>query len=331
MHAAPVPRIGGLSIALCVTVTAWWVTTLRIDASLVAAVTAASVLALISLIDDRFGLPALLRLAAHAAAAVAVVSLITDNDTPAAIGAYSYAWGAIWCMVLATVGVVWMTNLYNFMDGANGMAGFMGLIGFGALALAATMPLDAARAHEFSNIALLCASTSGACGGFLVFNFPAGRVFMGDVGAVFLGFLAGSVGLLGAAQLVWPWWLPLLVFSPFVVDATVTLLRRAWCREKVWLAHREHTYQRLIVVCGWSHQRTAIVYATLMALTAAHGLVWLFYKSSEKNAADSAPPLSIALTWMLIYAALLAVAERQIRQQELTKTNMSAKEDQGAR
>ena len=87
--------------------------------------------------------------------------------------------------------------------------------------------------------------------GFLVFNFPPARVFLGDAGSVPLGFLAGALGAQGALSGAWPMWFPVLVFSPFIVDATVTIARRVARGERIWIAHRDHYYQRL-VLSGWT-------------------------------------------------------------------------------
>src|SRR5207248_1198403 len=93
-----------------------------------------------------------------------------------------------------------------------------------------------------------------ASGGFLVHNMPPARIFMGDVGSAPLGFLAGGLALKGIHDDVFDFWVPVLVFSPFIADATTTLLRRLMRGEKVWQAHREHYYQRL-VLSGWTHRK----------------------------------------------------------------------------
>jgi UDP-N-acetylmuramyl pentapeptide phosphotransferase/UDP-N-acetylglucosamine-1-phosphate transferase len=160
----------------------------------------------------------------------------------------------------------------------------MALIGFGVYALAAALAGEPAFAQ-----ANLCVAAAAA--GFLVFNFPPARVFMGDAGSIPLGFLAAALGLQGWSDGLWPLWFPLVVFGPFVVDASVTLVRRALRRERVWQAHRSHYYQRIILL-GWSHRRTA---AAEYALMAASGAVALL-------AARLAPGLQAALL-----AALLAV------------------------
>ena len=110
---------------------------------------------------------------------------------------------------------------------------------------------------------------AAASGAFLVRNFPPARIFMGDVGSVPLGFLAGALGLIGWNDGVWPLWFPLLVFAPFVCDATLTLLRRLTRGERVWQAHREHYYQRLVRM-GFGHRGAALIeYAAMLACAAA--------------------------------------------------------------
>jgi len=161
--------------------------------------------------------------------------------------------------------IAWYANLYNFMDGSDGLAGGMAVIGFGAYAVAAHL----SGAESF---AALCASIAAASAAFLVFNFHPARLFMGDVGSVPLGFLAGALGIVGWSRGYWPMWFPLLVFAPFVCDATLTLLRRALRRERVWQAHKEHYYQRLVRM-GVGHRGTALIEYAVMAGCAATALL----------------------------------------------------------
>ncbi|HYN54929.1 MAG TPA: hypothetical protein VES38_09510, partial [Methylotenera sp.] len=109
---------------------------------------------------------------------------------------------------------------------------------------------------------------------FLLFNFHPAKIFMGDSGSIPLGFLAGSIGVYGYFQSLWPVWFPVLVFSPFIIDATVTLIKRLLAGEKVWQAHRSHYYQRLVQM-GWGHRTTAIAEYVLMLILAITGVVML--------------------------------------------------------
>jgi UDP-N-acetylmuramyl pentapeptide phosphotransferase/UDP-N-acetylglucosamine-1-phosphate transferase len=162
-----------------------------------------------------------------------------------------------------------MTNLYNFMDGSDGLAGGMAVVGFGALALAAWL-------GGAPDLAAFCAAIAAAALAFLRFNFPPAQVFMGDAGSIPLGFVAATVGILGAMQQVWPWLFPLLVFSPFVVDASVTLARRGLRGEKIWRAHRSHYYQR-VVTLGATHRQLALAAYALMLVAATQAFVLLLF------------------------------------------------------
>lgn len=254
LHSTPIPRSGGLGVLAAllagVVVDGTW----ALGAALVA-------VAAVSWLDDRHNLPAAWRFAVHFLAAGVL----------AAFGLLPAAWGTGMLLPMV-IGIVWLTNLYNFMDGADGLAGGMALFGFGALGVAA-----------WQSGAVLALAAAGGAAGFLIFNFHPARIFLGDVGSIPLGFLAGALGLIGVREGVWPLAFPLLVFSPFIVDATLTLARRALRGEKVWQAHREHYYQRL-VQSGWSHRRVALAYYLVMLLAAASALmlrtqpakIWLY-------------------------------------------------------
>jgi Fuc2NAc and GlcNAc transferase len=155
--------------------------------------------------------------------------------------------------VLILVGT---TNIYNFMDGANGMAGLMGVVVFGTLAVLA---LTFAKDVEIGRVALILAA---ACCGFLPLNLRRkARVFMGDVCSTFLGFTAALLALrLWMEQPVWGL-CALGSMTVFYVDAGLTLVARLRRHERLFEAHRAHAYQRLINELGWSHPAVAVTYA----------------------------------------------------------------------
>jgi UDP-N-acetylmuramyl pentapeptide phosphotransferase/UDP-N-acetylglucosamine-1-phosphate transferase len=170
-------------------------------------------------------------------------------------------------VLLAAAIVAWSLNLYNFMDGNDGLAAAMAVLGFSAYGAGALLTGVSATAY----LALAAATLP-----FLVVNLPPSRMIMGDVGAVPLGFLAAAFGVSMVVAGHWPAWFPALVFLPFIADATVTLARRAWRRERLWQAHRVHYYQRLTQL-GAGHRGTLAVYASWMAgcgLTALACLRW---------------------------------------------------------
>jgi UDP-N-acetylmuramyl pentapeptide phosphotransferase/UDP-N-acetylglucosamine-1-phosphate transferase len=265
LHRAPIPRLGGLGVVLAAILAAWCAgPAFHVLAWLTGG------LALVSLLDDLRGLPAWLRLLVHLGAAAAWVFTVLPAPT--------FAFGLGLVLLLA-----WGTNLYNFMDGANGLAGGMALIGFGSLAAAAWLGGDA-------RLALFCLAVAAAALGFLIFNFDPARIFLGDCGSIPLGFLAGALGLWGWTRDAWNALVPLLAFLPFLADATLTLARRALRGEKVWHAHREHYYQRLVRM-GWSHRRMAqgayalMLFCGLLALLPRPALLAAVFVASALHAA----------------------------------------------
>ena len=248
LHERPTPRVGGLALILGV-ITGWHLLGQQQAPWLSAAVIS---LMLLSLLDDLKDLPARFRLLTHFLVAIGFVSFVL-HPIP-----FYLAFLFVLCLA-------WMTNIYNFMDGANGLAGGMAVIGFGFFAMTAACAGD----NQFALVNLVIVGSSLA---FLWFNFGKAKVFMGDAGSVPLGFLAAAIGLMGWQKGLWPAWFPVVIFSSFIVDATVTLFKRLFRGERVWEAHRGHYYQRLIQM-GWSHQKTSLVEYALMLSS---GLIGLF-------------------------------------------------------
>jgi len=254
----------------------------------------------VSFWDDQKSLPVGLRLGVHALAAGGVVwgaSLTVDTIVLPLLGKVSLGWIAVPVTILF---LMWMTNLYNFMDGMDGFAAGMTVFGFGMFGYVAW------RGGNLS-IAFLCFLIAAASSGFLYHNMPPARIFMGDVGSVSLGFLVGAFALWGIQERLFDFWVPVLIFSPFIVDATVTLFRRLLQGEKVWQAHRSHYYQRL-VLAGWGHRKTVWAeYVLMLACGMAavmYGQVGEFWR------------LTILLGWMVTFIVLtwgVSCVERQGR------------------
>jgi UDP-N-acetylmuramyl pentapeptide phosphotransferase/UDP-N-acetylglucosamine-1-phosphate transferase len=278
LHSAPIPRIGGVAMmagllsgwALVIYSLTWWLVVPMIA------------LFILSLLDDMRGLPVKQRLFVHLGAAALLV-----------LGSGVSAQAGLLVALLIFLLIVWMTNLYNFMDGSDGLAGGMALFGFSFYGIAALM-----SQHE--DFALLNFTVGAAALGFLLNNFPPAKVFMGDAGSIPLGFLAAAMGVWGWQQGVWSAWFPLLVFSPFIVDASVTLVKRSLRGAKVTEAHREHYYQRTIQ-SGWSHLNVALVEYALMIGAGVSALVYL----------QSTFPLPLFFGWLTVYApAMLLIDAR---------------------
>ncbi|MBA4742649.1 MAG: glycosyltransferase family 4 protein [Azoarcus sp.] len=245
LHVAPTPHGGGVAIVLAALAAGAWA---GVDVVWLAVV---AVLAGMSLIDDWRGLPFAPRLAVHLLMAGTVVFVAHPGGLAGAL--------------IMTFAIAWATNAYNFMDGADGLAGTMALVGFAAYGAGFALAGQDA-------LAVMCIAVAGGAAGFLRYNWHPARIFMGDVGAIPLGFMAGGFGWVGAVAGAWPAWFGPMVFAPFLLDATWTLARRALRGERIWQAHREHVYQRM-VRAGIGHERMCRRWALVMLCGAALALL----------------------------------------------------------
>ncbi len=284
LHTEPIPRVGGIAIMagilsgwiLLFHFWEWWI------------VLPVLALFMLSLVDDVRNLSAKIRLLGHFVAAVIVVA-----------GA-----GIQWLWLLPILlFIVWMTNLFNFMDGSDGLAAGMALFGFSFYGVAGLM-------HGNEAFAMMNFTIGAAALGFLYHNFYPARVFMGDAGSIPLGFLAAAFGVWGWQQGYWPFWFPVLVFSPFVIDASATLLKRTRRREKLTEAHRDHYYQRLIRM-GWGHRDTAVAEYMLM-LAAGGSALWGIGLDAQEQG-------NLLAWWGAVYLGLATWVDRRWRQHEAMK------------
>lgn len=254
-HGTPTPRGGGVSIALA------WVLGIP-------ALTGAGLLPLpagigltggglavaaIGWWDDHVHLRPGIRFLVQIATAVWTVAWI--GGFPAVrLGTWTWPLGAIG-FGLAVVGLVWLINLYNFMDGIDGIAGVEAV----TVGVIAGTILQAAGAGGLSVAAF---GVAAAASGFLVWNWPPARIFMGDVGSYLLGYAFGALALTGERVAEVPAVVLLIPLAVFICDATFTLLRRMLRGERLHEAHRSHVYQ-LLVQAGWSHRRVTICVAAI--------------------------------------------------------------------
>lgn len=294
LHLVPTPRSGGLAILTGIVVGVALYAP-AIDSRLASTGIALGALFAVSMLDDLRGMPVVLRLVVHFAVAATVLLF---GPGP---GAYSLGGEEPHSIVGWTFGLlflVWMINLYNFMDGMDGFAAGMAVFGFaafGCLGWLGASPL-------FMTLSFIIA---GAAGGFLVFNFPPARIFMGDAGSSTLGFLAGAFMLWADSLRLFPFWIGLLIFSPFIVDATATLLRRLLSGERVWEPHKTHYYQRLVQL-GWGHRKSTLVEYVVMLLAATGGITATYSSSTFQW-------LLIGLFAVLYCAAAVIIAAMEKR------------------
>lgn len=267
-HDRPTPSSGGLGIVAAVAVgfaLIWYLSEPASQAgtALIGFFIAAAAVAAIGYIDDlgllsSFTIKLAVQIGAAAlltASGVVITEVPVPGLGPVALGWIGYPLTVLW--------VVALTNMYNFMDGLNGLAA--------GTAVIAGLFLCAVTIGGGAGFVYVCAYVIAAgAAGFLVFNFPKARIFMGDVGSQFLGFLFAALAVIAAeidvAQttiLV----VPLLLFS-FIYDTSFTLMRRALRRENVTKAHRTHLYQ-LLNRLGYSHSTVSLVQ---FAIAAAQGI-----------------------------------------------------------
>ncbi len=262
-HTVPVPRGGGIGLLMpfaAGTAALMAAGTVSSDGFAPTLLLGVLVLAALGFADDVRDRPAVARLLVQGVV-TAVCLWLGDLglDSVAVPGLGALELGPFGRPV-AWVLVVGFTNMFNFMDGINGLAGFQTLLGAGGLAALGLLGGD-------PDLALPLALLAGGAVGFLCFNFPRARVFMGDVGSLPIGF-ALAVSVLRAHQgpgpeTAAPIWLPALLIWPFLFDATYTLVNRALRGRHPFRAHRSHVYQRM-VVAGATHTRVTLLYVAAM-------------------------------------------------------------------
>ena len=284
LHAMPTPQTGGLAVIGSVVIGLILVASLLAITQPSKAVLPKGVASgslwivlsmllvfVVSFIDDCIGLPASLRLSVQAAAACIVIAGVglTVSAIPIPGGPTIHL--GLAAVPVSALLLVWMANLYNFMDGMDGFAGGMTFWGFGFLAYLGWQA-------QFPVMLIISTFVSMGALGFLMHNFPPARIFMGDAGSITLGFLAGTLMILGVRDRLFEIWVPIMIFSPFIVDATITLVKRVLRGKRIWEAHRDHYYQR-VVLSGWSHRRTVLAEYGVMILCG--GLAVAYHHSTD--------------------------------------------------
>jgi Fuc2NAc and GlcNAc transferase len=291
-HAKPTARGGGLAIVL-VTLTAVLVelATHRISFSLaIAWLLGGGLIATIGLLDDLKNLSAIVRAAVHVVSAMVLFAAVGLEALPPS-PLWTAGPGVAW--IVGVIAIVWSVNLFNFMDGIDGLAAAqcVFVVVSAALVLASHGGIDGS--------ALPPIAMAGAAAGFLIWNRPPARIFMGDVGSGFIGFglIAGALETSGHGVVsIWTW---LILNGLFVADATVTVITRLLQHQRIYEAHRLHVYQKL--TRRWSsHGRVTAAY---MGINLAWCLPWAI---ATVNSSASAPLLASAALLPLFIAAAWA-------------------------
>lgn len=267
-HLVPTPKGGGVGIVLATSVALFWLAA-RVGHPVFFPVTIMTTcglsIAAIGFADDLKPLSARLRFGIQLLAAT--VFLVCLNP-PSGLSVAGLPVPAMVALFLALGWMLWMTNLYNFMDGIDGLAGIHTM----AVGICAALILATAQAPlALWFAALLLAAASG---GFMVWNFPPARIFMGDTGSAWLGFIVAALALLSGIhnpQLFWVW---IILPGVFVADASITLLSRLLHGQKIYEAHRSHVYQRVSLRLMIHYQDSGL--DTVVARSRAHRLYCLF-------------------------------------------------------
>ncbi|MCE3004718.1 MAG: glycosyl transferase family 4 [Xanthomonadaceae bacterium] len=249
LHAVPTPRGGGIGIVLATLLVGFAPSVWAGDALAAALALALAAVALVGWWDDHRPLSARLRLVVHGSAAALAAASVVGMPADAAAG---MVFGAL-LLLLA-----WSVNLHNFIDGIDGLLATQAAVVLAALSITATM------AGERS-LALWGAVGAAACLGFLPFNLPRARIFMGDVGSGALGLLVGTLGLAAWRAGAIDGGAVLMLVSAPAVDASATLAARVLRGRRWWRPHREHLYQWL-VRSGRSHLQVTLLYLAWTAV-----------------------------------------------------------------
>lgn len=242
-HTTPTPRGGGVVFALLwlIGLPGLWLLGLLEGNTAAALAGGGAMIATVGWVDDLGHVHPGMRLLAHFTAAAWTLWLL-GGYPEAAAGDQTLRLG--WAgTVLAAVAIVWLVNLYNFMDGIDGLAGLEAVTA--GIIVGTLLTVAGAR-----GLAVLSFGIAAAAAGFLLWNWPPARIFMGDVGSGLLGYAFAAVAVAADRSAGVPAIVLLLPLGVFIADATYTLLRRVLRGERFYQAHRSHVYQRL-VQAGW--------------------------------------------------------------------------------
>lgn len=245
-HTVPTPRGGGISIALAVIIFMMWIGFEKIEteSNIVWLGATLFFIALVAVIDDikGKGLSTVIRACLYFLIASIFVLLVNKSSM-------FNLQGKLFVLVAALL-LAWATNLYNFMDGADGLAAIQALIVIIPVGFMFYL-----SGHQ--EMASLCFVAATSTTGFLLWNWPPAKIFMGDVGSCSLGFFIGGLAFISYTQEIFSIFIWLILHSVFVVDASLTLIRRMLAGEEWYRAHRSHAYQRYLIL-GHSHKQLAV-------------------------------------------------------------------------
>nr|WP_301289182.1 glycosyltransferase family 4 protein [Natronocella acetinitrilica] len=290
-HSVPTPRGGGVAIVVASLLAIALLGAIGVLPAYVAIGLALSSLmvAAVGYVDDLRHVAARWRLMVHLGAGLLLVAFVGSlPPVPFFSGEIALGWLALPLVVLS---LGWLLNLYNFMDGIDGIAAAEAV----TVCLAMTLLL---WAWDEIELAVAVAALGAASLGFLVWNWPPARIFMGDAGSGFVGFTFGALVVVSWADAAFPIWPWLIMLGVFIVDASITLARRVLRGERFYEAHRSHAYQHASRRFGAHRPVTLAVIAI--------NLLWLLPLAWMAVGNPGLGPLFLAIAWApLVVVALL--------------------------
>ena len=256
VHTKPMPRFGGM--AIFIGTMAVIMVFLEKDSQLWGVILSGTLMYLVGVVDDLKGIPAKVKLLGQIACATILYCFSIRITTMANL----LPWGpglirfpVVISFLVTVVWIVGVTNAVNLIDGLDGLAA--GVCCIASLSIAYT-----AHLHDRMTTCSIMSALAGACVGFLMFNFNPAKIFMGDSGSLFLGYMLASVSLLGDTPLksttILATLVPICVLALPLFDTTFAILRRLWTHRPIMEADRGHLHHRIMAI-GWGQRRTVLI------------------------------------------------------------------------
>ncbi len=296
LHTIPKPRTGGVAILIAISL-ALIIIRHEIDTALFSLFPFVLFLAGLALVDDVYSISAIVRLLLQLTVAGLLVysGLVIDSFTLLGV---EISLPPVLAAVGSVLFIVWLINLYNFMDGMDGFSAGMAIFGFTTFAILAFMKGETGFA--LANLVIVSAAI-----GFLLFNLPPSRIFMGDLGSTLIGMLVALFSMWANKKGIFSILISVIVFTPFILDSTVTLVKRSLRGEKLWVAHRSHYYQRLVLL-GLGHKKTLLLEYTWMLACSLVAIA--LFKLENFNI-----QLSILMLFAVICLGILILVDKKTR------------------
>ena len=291
-HTTPTPRGGGIAVVLTFCLSILWLRiTNTIEPNLTwALIGGGIVIAAIGYCDDVYTIKARWRFALHFAVAIwALYWLGGFSVLDLGTWKISLHWAG---SVLAIISIIWCINFYNFMDGIDGLAGSEGIF----ISLASGIALWLVGAP---NSALVLWLLTASIAGFTLWNWPPAKIFLGDVGSGFLGYIFAALALDTINKGFLPiafWW---IIIAVFLCDATFTLVYRVYQGKKWYSAHREHAYQHL-TSCGANHKQVTTRIVILNCCVLLPMAFFVLYQPAQSLLLMAASTICLWLIWVWI-------------------------------